>query len=86
MVSVTVPRPKSTRQLLATSASVIAITFTVLRLAKMFGFKKGYKKGPEEVGRRVDENVGGDDPGPEFDVVIVGGGECDIPNHAQHIL
>lgn len=63
---------------------MIALSFTVLRLANMFGFKNGYyKESPEEVGRRVDEK---NDLGPEFDVVIVGGGKCNIPNCAQFTL
>lgn len=77
------PCLKSNRQLLLTSGSVLALSFTVLRLVNMFGFNKGYKKGPEEVGQRVDENAGADELGPEFDVVIVGGGKCNIPICAQ---
>ena len=66
---------RNRRELLVTSASVIVLSFTVIRLLKMFSKKKGYKKGPEQVGRRVNEKAGADKLGPEYDVVVVGGGE-----------
>ena len=69
--------PKTPRELLIASTSLIAISYATLRFLKALGNKSGYKKGPEQIGCRVSGSKEpiSDISHPEFDVIIIGGGE-----------
>lgn len=68
------------RPLVLTSASTVVLAYTVLRLLKLLSSRKNWFGGSikklENVGKRVETHTEmiGDDY-PEYDIVIVGGGD-----------
>ena len=49
-----------------------------MSLFGLFGSVDRFKSSPQQVGSQVDPSVGLDNLGPEYDVVIVGGGELSM--------